>query len=106
LASGVKGLRGMPFVQPEDVAGRIVETLEWPRFDVPVPKSLGPILWLNQALPFRARAALAHVTKAVAVLRNVDAGARAAYIERIEPRKPEALAESLVAARPSGEDGQ
>ena len=55
LASGFAGLRGMPFIEPEDVAARIVETLQRPRFDVPVPKSMGPMLWLNQALPFRAR---------------------------------------------------
>src|SRR5436305_11350068 len=87
LTSGFQGLRGMPFIEPEDVAGRIVETLERPRFDVPVPKSLGPMLWLNQALPFRARAALAHATKADAVLSLIDADERAAYVERIEHAK-------------------
>ena len=60
LTSGFAGLR-MPFIEPEDVAARIVETLQRPRFDVPVPKSMGPMLWLNQALPFRARVALAHL---------------------------------------------
>src|SRR5437764_2271087 len=62
LTSGFAGLRGMPFINPEDVAERIVETLQRPRFDVPVPKSIGPMLWVNQALPFRARVALAHLT--------------------------------------------
>ena len=62
LTSGFPGLRGMPFIEPEDVAARIVETLQRPRFDVPVPKSMGPMLWLNQALPFRARVALAHLS--------------------------------------------
>jgi short-subunit dehydrogenase len=84
LTSGFQGLRVMPFIEPADVAGRIVETLERPRFDVPVPKSLGPMLWLNQALPFRARVALAHATKADAVMSNIDAGERAAYAKRIE----------------------
>jgi NAD(P)-dependent dehydrogenase (short-subunit alcohol dehydrogenase family) len=84
LTSGFQGLRLMPFIEPEDVAGRIIETLERPRFDVPVPKSLGPMLWLNQALPFRARAALAHATKADSVLSLIDADERAAYVERIE----------------------
>jgi NAD(P)-dependent dehydrogenase (short-subunit alcohol dehydrogenase family) len=108
LASGFDGLRGMPFVEPGDVAWRIVETLERPRFDVPVPKSLGPMLWLNQALPFRARAALAHVTKADAVMSSIDAGARAAYVERIERGNAEASAERLVAVLPptAGEEGQ
>src|SRR5437867_3739518 len=41
LSSGFAGMRGMSFIEPEDVALRIVETLERPRFDVPVPKSIG-----------------------------------------------------------------
>jgi hypothetical protein len=74
----------MPFIEPEDVAGRIVETLQRPRFDVPVPKSMGPMLWLNQALPFRARVALAHLSKADDVLSHIDAQERAAYDERVK----------------------
>jgi NAD(P)-dependent dehydrogenase (short-subunit alcohol dehydrogenase family) len=83
LTSGFEGLRGMPFIEPDDVAARIVETLQRPRFDVPVPKRLGPALWLNQALPFRARMALAHLTKADQILDGIDAGERAAYVERV-----------------------
>lgn len=84
LASGFAGLRGMPFIEPEDVAARIVETLERPRFDVPVPKRMGPMLWLNQALPFRARLALAHLTKADDVLSYIDPVERAEYDERVK----------------------
>ena len=51
---------------------------------MPVPKSIGPMLWLNQALPFRARAALAHLTKADEILSHVDAAERAAYVERVK----------------------
>jgi NAD(P)-dependent dehydrogenase (short-subunit alcohol dehydrogenase family) len=83
LTSGFGGLRGMPFIEPDDVAARIVETLQRPRFDVPVPKRLGPALWLNQALPFRARMALARLTKADQILDGIDAGERAAYVERV-----------------------
>jgi NAD(P)-dependent dehydrogenase (short-subunit alcohol dehydrogenase family) len=84
LTSGFPGLRGMPFIEPQDVAARIVETLQRPRFDVPVPKSMGPVLWLNQALPFRARMALAHLTKADTILGALDADDRAAYVERVK----------------------
>ncbi len=84
LTSGFPGLRGMPFVEPEDIAERIVEALQRPRFDVPVPKSIGPMLWLNQALPFRARLALAHLSKADDVLSHIDAEERAAYVERVK----------------------
>ncbi len=84
LSSGFAGLRGMPFIEPEDVAARIVETLQRPRFDVPVPKSMGPMLWLNQALPFRARVALARLSKADTVMSHIDADERAAYNERVK----------------------
>jgi hypothetical protein len=45
---------------------------------------MGPLLWLNQALPFRARVALARLTKADDVMRHIDAQKRAAYIERVK----------------------
>jgi NAD(P)-dependent dehydrogenase (short-subunit alcohol dehydrogenase family) len=81
LSAGIDPLRAMPFVEPEDVAARIVETLKWPRFAVPVPKTMGPMLWLNQALPFRVRAALAHIMKADRM--NIDHGQRAVYTQRL-----------------------
>lgn len=88
MSSGLGQLRGIPFVEPEDVAARIVDTLKRPRFAVPVPKTMGPLLWLNQALPFRARAALARVTKADDI--TVDRGQRAYYTDRVTPT-PEIL---------------
>jgi NAD(P)-dependent dehydrogenase (short-subunit alcohol dehydrogenase family) len=91
LSAGIDPLRAMPFVQPEDVAARIVETLKWPRFAVPVPKTMGPMLWLNQVLPFRVRAALAHIMKADRM--NIDHGQRAVYTQRLAA----ALAPSSVA---------
>ena len=84
LASGFAGLRGMPFIGPGDVAARIVATLERPRFDVPVPRSLGPVLWLNQALPYRGRVALARLSKADSVMSRIDAEERAAYEGRVK----------------------
>jgi NAD(P)-dependent dehydrogenase (short-subunit alcohol dehydrogenase family) len=81
LSAGIHRLRGMPFVEPEAVAARIVETLKWPRFAVPVPKTMAPVLWLNQALPFGVRSALARVTRADAL--TIDEAQRAAYTQRI-----------------------
>lgn len=81
LSAGIHRLRAMPFVEPEDVAARIVETLKWPRFAVPVPKTMAPLLWLNQALPFPVREALARITRADNL--TIDQGQRAAYSQRI-----------------------
>ena len=84
LTSGFEGLRGMPFVEPDDVAARIVETLERPRFEVPVPKRMGAMLWLNQALPYRGRVAFARLSNADTVMSRIDADERAAYDERVK----------------------
>jgi NAD(P)-dependent dehydrogenase (short-subunit alcohol dehydrogenase family) len=83
MTSGMKTMRGMPFIEPEDVAARVVETLRHPVFEVPVPKSIGRTLWLIQALPFRARAALARATKADVLVREMDPTEHAAYAERL-----------------------
>lgn len=86
LTSGFVGMKGMPFIEPEDVAVRIVEALQRPRFDVPVPRQISAVLWLNQSLPFRARLALAHLTEADKFLDHVDGAQRAAYVERVEAK--------------------
>src|SRR6476620_8115081 len=43
LAAGLQQARGVKNINPEDVADAIVEALRFPRFDVFVPKSIGPI---------------------------------------------------------------
>jgi short-subunit dehydrogenase len=83
LVSGLKSMPGLPWIAPEDVAARIVEALERPRLEVPVPKVMGLLLTFNQVLPFRARAALARVTKADSVIAELDPTARAGYEERL-----------------------
>ena len=94
LSAGIHRLRGMPFVEPEDVAARIVETLKWPRFAVPVPKSMAPLLWLNQALPFRVRAALARITRADDL--TIDQVQRAAYTQRLAASPEPQVARSQI----------
>ena len=84
LVSGLKSMRGLPWIEPDDVAARIVETLERPRFEVPVPRAMGLVLKLNQILPFGARSALARITKADTVLSDIDDAKRAAYVERLQ----------------------
>jgi NAD(P)-dependent dehydrogenase (short-subunit alcohol dehydrogenase family) len=79
MTAGIERLRGMPLIEPQDVADRIVETLQYPRFEVPVPRSMGKVLWVNRTLPFRARAALFRAMKADAVLERIDRSQRLAY---------------------------
>ena len=72
----------MPFLEPEEIAERIVTTLERPRFDVPVPRSTGVLLSITQALPFRARAALSRLAKANEMF-DTDEAQRADYAARL-----------------------
>src|SRR3954452_5053632 len=53
LASGVRTARGVPKVKPDDVAAAIVEVLRRPRFDVYVPRSIGPSTALGSIVPRR-----------------------------------------------------
>ena len=83
LATGLPEMRGFPWIEPDQVAARIVDALEAPRFEVPVPRSLGPILTGSQLLPFRARARLSRLTKTDRVISGRDRSARAEYEDRI-----------------------
>ncbi|MGI8557138.1 MAG: SDR family oxidoreductase [Solirubrobacteraceae bacterium] len=88
LASGLQQARGVKNVNPEDVAAAIVEALEVPRFDVYVPKSLGPISAVLGVLPRRGREAFARALKADRVLDQVDEGQRRDYELRAANSEP------------------
>jgi len=79
LASGLQEARGVRNVNPEDVAAAIVEALQVPRFDVYVPKSIGPINKVMGVLPRAGREAIARALKADQVLAGADPNARRAY---------------------------
>jgi NAD(P)-dependent dehydrogenase (short-subunit alcohol dehydrogenase family) len=53
LTAGVEDARFVKSITPEDVAGAIVAALERPRFEVFVPRSLGPINRFTRLLPRR-----------------------------------------------------
>jgi short-subunit dehydrogenase len=72
----------------EQVADGIVEALQFPRFDVYVPKSIGPTLALTNLLPRRPREALSRALKLDRVLRDADRAARAAYEARAAASAP------------------
>ncbi len=93
LASGLTEARGIKNVNPEDVAAAIVEVLQVPRFDVFVPKSIGPITQIMNVLPRGGREAITRALKADQVLSKVDPAARQAYelrAARSEPGLPPA----------------
>ncbi len=88
LAAGLTEARGVKNVNPEDVAAAIVECLQVPRFDVFVPKSIGPITQVMGVLPRSGRERITRLLKADQVLSTVDEGARAAYELRASKSEP------------------
>jgi short-subunit dehydrogenase len=82
LSSGVRRVRGMRAVEPEDVANAIVRALRRPRFDVYVPAEVGALSRKHAVLPRRAFEALLRATRAAGVVANSDRVARAQYERR------------------------
>jgi NADP-dependent 3-hydroxy acid dehydrogenase YdfG len=83
LASGLPSTRGFKSVEPEDVAGAIVEALQTGRFEVFVPKSVVGLVRLNAIMPRRAMEAIGRFLKGDQVLAHPDHAARAAYEARM-----------------------
>ena len=79
LATGLQQARAVKSVNPEDVAAEIVDALEIPRFDVYVPRSIGPINKVMGVLPRSGREAIARALKADRVLAGADPNARRDY---------------------------
>src|SRR4051795_12907575 len=88
LAAGLQSARGVKNVNPEDVAEAIVEALRHPRFDVFVPKSIGPINQVLGLLPRGGRESFARALKADKVLADADPNARRAYELRASQSEP------------------
>jgi NADP-dependent 3-hydroxy acid dehydrogenase YdfG len=88
LASGVGSPRGVPRIKPEDVAVAIVGALKRPRFDVYVPRSIGPLTALGAVLPRRVRELAMRAIGAHRVLWEVDATARRRYELRAAHAEP------------------
>jgi len=79
----------------EDVAAAVLDALKVPRFDVFVPKSIGPTWALFNLVPRRGREALSRALKLDRATRDADARARAAYEARAAASAP--AAEAIVA---------
>jgi NADP-dependent 3-hydroxy acid dehydrogenase YdfG len=88
LATGLQSSRGVKKVEPEDVGAEIVAALEQPRFDVYVPRSMGPVFQVTGALPRTAREAVARAFKADKVLAGADRNARRGYELRAAHSEP------------------
>jgi hypothetical protein len=88
LSTGLVETPAFKSSTPEEVADAIVAALQFPRFDVFVPKSIGPTLALTNLIPRRGREAVARALKLDRVLRDADREARAAYEARAAASAP------------------
>jgi NADP-dependent 3-hydroxy acid dehydrogenase YdfG len=82
LTAGLPLSRGVKKVEPEDVADAIVDALEFPKFDVWVPRVSAGIFRVMSVLPRGAREALGRALNADKVLAEPDPTQRASYEQR------------------------
>ncbi|MGF6886587.1 short-subunit dehydrogenase [Nocardia sp. GP40] len=83
LSSGLTLGRGMPTVEPQDVAAAILETCRTRRAETAVPSYLGPIDALLAATPEPAVRLVRRLFNADRALHPDDAGVRAAYEDQV-----------------------
>ena len=92
-------------IEPQQVAEAIAETLRVPRFDVHVPRQLLVSERLSALIPIGLQDGLSRISRADAVLGEVDTAARAGYelrAARSEPALP-AAAEPSRLTRTAGD---
>jgi NADP-dependent 3-hydroxy acid dehydrogenase YdfG len=82
LTIGIPQARGVKNIEPEDVAEAIVRAVAAPRFDVFVPRALGPMDKITYVLPRRAREALGRMMKADTAVARTDWTTRQSYEDR------------------------
>jgi NAD(P)-dependent dehydrogenase (short-subunit alcohol dehydrogenase family) len=90
LSAGMGEVLGIRTSSVEDVADAAIDALKFPRFDVFVPKSVGPTWTFSMLLPRRVRDAFGRALKIDRALTQADHGARAAYEARAAASAPAA----------------
>jgi short-subunit dehydrogenase len=91
LTSGIADARGVKRASAEDVANAIVAAVQFPKFDVFVPKEVGAIVKITQMLPRRAREGVAKALGADHILLDAAGSPeRRAYEERAAASAPAA----------------
>src|ERR671915_388858 len=78
LSTGLVETPAFKSVTTEEVAEAVVDALKFARFDVYVPKSIGPTVAMTNLLPRPPREAIGRALKVDRALLGVDRGARAA----------------------------
>jgi short-subunit dehydrogenase len=79
LTAGFGNARFYKKISPQDVADGVLDAIRKPRFEVFVPKALGPMTKVSGLLPARTRDALTRLAKADRLALDYDRSGRAAY---------------------------
>jgi NAD(P)-dependent dehydrogenase (short-subunit alcohol dehydrogenase family) len=90
LSTGLVETPAFKSSTPEQVAEAVVDALAFARFDIFVPKSIGPTVAVTNLLPRRVREAVGRALKIDRALLDADRGARAAYEARAAASAPAA----------------
>jgi NAD(P)-dependent dehydrogenase (short-subunit alcohol dehydrogenase family) len=83
LAVGTSASRGAKMIEPREVGEAIAAAIERPRDEVFVPRPLGPVLRLYQAMPPRGRRLVGRAIGLDALYTSVDPDSRRAYEDRL-----------------------
>jgi NAD(P)-dependent dehydrogenase (short-subunit alcohol dehydrogenase family) len=102
LSAGMGEVTGFRTSSVEEVADAIVHALKFPRYDVFVPRSIGPTWAIANLLPRRVREALGRALKIDEALTRADRDARAAYEARAAASAP--AVDAGVAADPQSRE--
>jgi NAD(P)-dependent dehydrogenase (short-subunit alcohol dehydrogenase family) len=103
LTEGVSDTLGVKKVEPEDVAGEIVDALEVPRFDVFVPGYLRYTIAVGALLPRRWREAVARLMGIDKIMMSVPSDARRSYEERAAASRGDEAGEGNAERSPERE---
>jgi NADP-dependent 3-hydroxy acid dehydrogenase YdfG len=104
LGSGLPENRAVKKLEPEEVADEIVRALQFPKFDVWVPRNTVALHKVLQLLPRGAREAFARFIKADKVLAEPDRAARAKYEDRAAHSEPGLEPEKVAAEEAAAEE--
>ena len=88
MIAGYKDVRGVQDIGPEDVGAAIVDALKFPRLEVFVPRSLGPLWRVLSVAPRRLREAALRAMRADQVTWEADQSARSDYEARAAASEP------------------
>lgn len=83
MSSGLKDVRGVRAVEPDEVAAGIIRVLERPKFAEFVPKSIGVMCLTFSAVPYRIRHMLTRISRTDLLLLQADQSERIAYEQRV-----------------------